>query len=88
MSEFKFLREYVPPTKKELHQNVYVECFPNGERIIFFEIEGILYRQLTIPEDAPTKSVLDIVNLFVYEIYDSETVDTIVAHLEIFFRNF
>jgi hypothetical protein len=43
---------------------------------------------MTIPETAPTRAVLDIINVFQYEFYDETTVDNIESHLEIFFRNF
>lgn len=87
MSEFKFLRDYTPISKQGF-ENVYVEVYPNGQRVIFFELEGMTYKSILIPETAPTRAVLDIINEFQYEIYDETTVDNIEAHLEIFFRNF
>jgi hypothetical protein len=87
VNNFKFLNEY-HPTKKEGFENLYIQIYPNGQRVILFEFDGIPYKAILIPEAAPTRAVLDIINEFQYEIYDETTVDTIEAHLEIFFRNF
>jgi hypothetical protein len=88
MDGFKFLQEYCPFIKQPFDNNIYIQVYPNGQRVIFFEFDGIPYKSMTIPETAPTRAVLDIINVFQYEFYDETTVDNIESHLEIFFRNF
>jgi hypothetical protein len=88
MDGFKFLQEYCPVIKQPFDNNIYIQVYSNGQRVIFFEFDGIPYKSMIIPEAAPTRAVSDIINEFVYEIYNEITVDIIEAHLEIFFRNF
>ncbi len=88
MNKFNFLREYIPTEETEFYKNIFIECYSNGSRVIFFQFDGIPYKEMTVPENVPIKSVLDILNEFVFEIYNETTVDIIESHLEIFFRNF